>query len=559
MSAVADPSSPLEEAAALARQGRFEEAEVLATARLAADPRDAEMTQLLGGIARARGDRARAVELYSKALRLRPDFAKAHSNIGATLLEIGRVGEAVEHLRRAVASEPDFADARVNLGAALFNMGKFAEAETELRAALAQAPDDVLALNTLGNVLFRQGRLDEAIALFEAAIGREPRLAMAINNLGTAWREKGDCAKAEAAFRRAVEIKPDLAEAWNHLGVVLREQGRYAEALAAHERALAAQPTFAPALFARSLIDLGEGRFEEGFRDYRARPLAEQARVVRDALPENLAGRRVLLRPNQGLGDELFFLRFAAGLKARGARLAYRTGPALAPIVARLAVLDEVVAEKAPDPAHDLAMSIGDLPYLLRMRTADDIPPPLALAVTDEEHSAAAARLAALGPPPYVGVTWRAGRRQWNALLKTVPVAALGRALRGQHATFLALQRDPDAGEIEALSAALGAPVHDLSALNAALPEMLAVLDRIDAYVGVSNTNTHLRAGAGKISHVLVPHPPEWRWLNAGDRSPWFPDFPVYRQTMAGAGEGWEGALAALGGDLAAHLGVARR
>ncbi|HET9148875.1 MAG TPA: tetratricopeptide repeat protein [Alphaproteobacteria bacterium] len=564
MSAVAEPSSFPQDAAALARQGRLDEAERLARTRLNAAPDDAEAVQLLGGIARARGDRARAVELYSEALRLKPAFAKAHSNLGATLLEMGRVGEAIDHLSRALADEPDFVDARVNLGAALFNAGRFADAERELRAALQLAPDDTLALNTLGNALFRQGRVDEAIAAFETALAREPDLAMAINNLGTAWREKGEPIKAEQAFRRALSVQPDAPETWNHLGIILRDQGRYPEALAAHGRALRANPAFDPARFARSLIELGEGRFAEGFSDYRARPLREQGQVARDRLPDDLTGRRVLLLPNQGLGDELFFLRFAPLLKARGAVLAYRTGSALAAIVRRIATLDRVVSVDEPDPAHDVALSIGDLPHLLGVTAAADLPPPVELAAAEEDRATIAARLARLGPPPYVGLTWRAGTREWNALLKAVPVAALGRALSGLSATFLAVQRAPDAGEIATLADALGAPVHDLSDLNASLPEMLALLERIEAYAGVSNTNTHLCAGTRRIAHVLVPHPPEWRWMNAGGRSPWFPHFPVYRQQTGGAERGcaqrgWEGALAALARDLAAHIGAGGR
>jgi hypothetical protein len=276
-------------------------------------------------------------------------------------------------------------------------------------------------------------------------------------------------------------------------------------------------------------------------------------------LLDDLTGRRVLLLPNQGLGDEMFFLRFAGLLKARGAVLAYRTGPALAALARRVAALDRVVSGDEPDPAHDLALSIGDLPHLLRVNTVADLPPPVRLAAAEGDRAAVAARLARLGPPPYVGLTWRAGTREWNALLKTVPVAALGRALRGLSATFLALQRAPDAGEIATLADALGAPVHDLSDLNASLPEMLALLERIEVYAGVSNTNTHLRAGTGRIAHVLVPHPPEWRWMNAGARSPWFPRFPVYRQQATGAERGWRGALAALARDLAAHIGAGER
>jgi hypothetical protein len=381
----------------------------------------------------------------------------------------------------------------------------------------------------------------------------DPSLAMALNNLATAWREKGEQAKAEQALRRAVALAPAFAEAWSALGVVLRESGALTEARAAQERALTIKPMLASARFSRAIIALGDGQFADGFRDYRARPLADAERAFRGELPEDLSGRTVLLLPNQGLGDELFFLRFAPLVKRRGATLIYRAAKAIHSIVARSGVVDRVLADGDPEPPHDLAVSIGDLPFGLGV--SDDVPPPLLLPAENGALADAAATLARLGPPPYVGVTWRAGTRDWNALLKTIPIAALGRALAGVPGTVVALQRAPDPGEIAALSAALGRPAHDLTALNANLEAMLALLQRIDGYVTVSNTNLHLRAGTGGICHVLVPHPPEWRWMNAGDRSPWFPDFPLYRQhPTTTVGGGWEETLTRLKEDIAAFL-----
>jgi hypothetical protein len=69
----------------------------------------------------------------------------------------------------------------------------------------------------------------------------------------------------------------------------------------------------------------------------------------------------------------------------------------------------------------------------------------------------------------------------------------------------------------------------------------------IDEYVAVSNTNVHLRAGLGKATRVLVPCPPDWRWMDAGRTSPWFPDCRIYRQSPSGD---WSNALARLKKDL---------
>ena len=93
----------------------------------------------------------------------------------------------------------------------------------------------------------------------------------------------------------------------------------------------------------------------------------------------------------------------------------------------------------------------------------------------------------------------------------------------------------------------LGRPAHDLSTLNEDLEQILALLSLIDEYVGVSNTNMHLRAGAGKTARVLVPAPPEWRWMAEGNESPWFPGFGVYRQRYDGS---WDEAFDMLATDL---------
>jgi len=134
-------------------------------------------------------------------------------------------------------------------------------------------------------------------------------------------------------------------------------------------------------------------------------------------------------------------------------------------------------------------------------------------------------------------------------LSKEIPLDKLGHALAGKKATFVSVQRDPRAGEIEALESAIGARVHDFSATNSDLDDMLALMNVVDDYVGVSNTNTHLRAGLGLPARVLVPFPPDWRWTRDRERSPWFPSYPLYRADAKGD---WNAALQGLRNDMAA-------
>ena len=78
--------------------------------------------------------------------------------------------------------------------------------------------------------------------------------------------------------------------------------------------------------------------------------------------------------------------------------------------------------------------------------------------------------------------------------------------------------------------------------MNANLDDALAAMTLVDDYIGVSSTNVHLRAGAGGTARVLVPFPPEWRWMMRGD-SLWFPGTRVHRQRADGD---WSDALRAI-------------
>ncbi len=92
-----------------------------------------------------------------------------------------------------------------------------------------------------------------------------------------------------------------------------------------------------------------------------------------------------------------------------------------------------------------------------------------------------------------------------------------------------------------------------MTGLNADLEAMLALVGALDEYVAVSNTNVHLRAAVARESRVLVPNPPEFRWMQRGAQSPWFPGTTVYRQDVMG---NWASALDQLRADLIERHGA---
>ena len=497
-------------------------------------------------------------------------------------------------------------------GSAALQAGDFDAAERIFRSIVEQEPEAHDAWLALAVIAMNGGLPEVAVEHARRAVDLDRKNARYLNSLGVAYGKAGDFAAAERTLRRALKLKPAYGEAHLNLARTLHKQGRSAESLKEYERAYAIDssspamqagvlalyhehgpewtlaalraaagdslphpmlvPVYAdciadldgpdaaakwlrevverapeerPARYALSLLLLSLGQWREGWMHHLWRTHVPAARAKPEVLAPRLDGRRILLRAEQGLGDILFFLRFAAELRNRGADVFLECPPKLVPVLADRIALD-------PAPKADLEIWIPDLPSVLQ---SDSTPPALALEADDSARGSMRGKLALLGPPPYLGLTWRAGTVEKGPpvgldrrlLSKEVPPTLLGEAVRAWRGTLVSLQRAPTTDELRVLHDAAGAQVHDLSAVNEDLREMLALLAQLDEYVAVSNTNIHLLAGLGGRARVLVPYPPEWRWMRREGESLWFPGFPVYRQA---SDHDWSAPLRRLREDL---------
>lgn len=460
-----------------------------------------------------------------------------------TYLKSGQNDLALEAAQRAHEASRNNLDYLNTLGVAYGEAGDLERAESSFRKALKRKPVFLDALINLAKTMEKQERFADAIPLYERALALDERFPKLATNLANLYRQRGDAKRAHQLLERlARQIDPqDLAMALAASDYELQDIGAAIERLSA---AVKQHPEWLDATNALAHACLADGRWREGWRHYLAR---RGASTRANVLPARLEGERILLRGEQGLGDVLFFLRFAPLLKSRGATLSVVCAKKLH------GVLPNIVAMESEAPGFDRQLWLGDLPVHL---DCDETPPAWPLSASDEARHVARERLAALGPRPYLAVTWRAGTdtargREFGAerasLTKALPPAELGAALRGWKGTVILFQRSARAGEAERFASTLGAPCHDLSTLGDDLPMLLAVLAEIDEYVTVSNTNVHLLAGLGRTARILVPYPAEWRWMRREGRSPWFADFPVYRQSQS---RDWQPALRALRSEL---------
>ena len=97
-----------------------------------------------------------AIERLEHALRIRPDYVKAHVNLGIALQSTGRLQEAIGHYEQALRIKPDYALAHYNLGVALEHASNVPEAIGHYEQALRFKPDYAEARNALARLQARQ-------------------------------------------------------------------------------------------------------------------------------------------------------------------------------------------------------------------------------------------------------------------------------------------------------------------------------------------------------------------------------------------------------------------
>ena len=93
------------------QNGRFNDAEKLATSISHEFPSHNFSWKILGAVFKATGRNSEAVNANQTAVALSPQDAEAHSNLGITLQELGRLDEALASYTQAIALKPDFAEA----------------------------------------------------------------------------------------------------------------------------------------------------------------------------------------------------------------------------------------------------------------------------------------------------------------------------------------------------------------------------------------------------------------------------------------------------------------
>ena len=491
--------------------GRADEAGSIFAAIAEHNPNHLPTLQRLAAIRRGQGRWDEALALLERGARENPDSAEAHNSLGNTLAGMGRQTEAIENYRRATALRPEFAEARFNLGNALKSLEHYDDAAAAYAAAISARPAYAEAHNALGIVLDRLNRSEEAIAAYWTALKIEPTIKHGNSNLAASLAELDRHEEAIKFFDRARQIDPDAPEP----------------------------------VFNAALVELAMGDFERGLRDYEARWRVPGLKLNPHEFTkprwngkEAIAGKTILLHAEQGLGDTILFLRYAEAVAAKGARVVLAVQKPLAPLLAGMPGVAQVVAAGEPIPEFDLHLPVGSLPLAFGT-TVESIPARTPYLRTNAGWTYAGAR-------PVVGLCWAGNPGHRNDHNRSIPMAVFEKLLRIPGMQFVSLQQNLREGDEAALCRYGNVDAASISRAKD-LGDTASMISEMDLVISVDTAVAHLAGALARPVWVLLPFRPYWVWLRHRGDSPWYPSARIFRQERIGA---WEGVIARVAEEL---------
>ena len=231
----------------------------------------------------------------------------------------------------------------------------------------------------------------------------------------------------------------------------------------------------------------------------------------------HLAGQRVLVRCYHGLGDTIQFIRYAPLLKDLGAEVIVWAQPALLPLLATAAGIDQLLPlhDGTPEAAYDADVEIMELPHIFRT-TLGTIPRAVPYLHVEPRRLADEGRLA-------VGLVWQAG--DWDER-RSVPFGLLAPLAAVPGIELFILQANATAAGWQA---GVGTYLGDFD-----LYEYARVVRGLDLLITVDSMPAHLAGALGVPVWTLLHAAADWRWLSARDDSPWYPTMRLFWQATPG-------------------------
>ena len=518
----------------LLRSGQIDAALTTLTERIAVAPHDGELLLLKGVALFQSGAVGESEQAFRQALGLGwHTVTQSWKNLASICYRDRRFSEAVDFIAQYRETNPYDRDSLTLHVSALVEMGRFPEAEKVLGKYLEVFPDDPEALFALSSCMGLQGRYLEMLGYtgrLSEPEWRNPRIvrfiAAGLSALGLLEAAREIVVREYGPGARSASDRNEAMFRYLSAEHALAEH-RFAEAIELYQTSIQGCDEVNVGLFNLSIANLAAGRLGEGWRLMRVRASLFSMATVRGVATwdgQELAGKRLLVHSEQGVGDVIQFIRYIPMLERAGVSVVFNAYPEVLRLLGNDPRARAAVAAKVDLREHqfDFQAQLLDLPAMLGTESVADIPSLVPYLYANAERQAFWRRRLAANPGIKVGLVWAGNPRHGQDHHRSARLADFESLAVLPRITWVILQKGE--GDGEGLSPPEGMAVIRLSDEVASFDDTAAIIECLDLVVSVDTSVAHLAGALGKPVWILLAESgKDWRWFLAPESSPWYP------------------------------------
>ena len=192
----------------------------------------------------------KAIRRYHQQVKLHPNSAKVHTDLGNLYARKGKWQYAIACYRRAIKFNQQYAKAHLNLGRILFKVGKQEEFVREMQLALTLQPKIGTALDRfyLGNALVANGKPQQAIDFYYKAIVLNPRFVQSYYRISEILSQQSKHTEAIRFLEQGIKHNPQDPESYYLLGQQWEALQNWENAVKTYSQVLRLEPQYPEAL-----------------------------------------------------------------------------------------------------------------------------------------------------------------------------------------------------------------------------------------------------------------------------------------------------------------------
>ncbi len=516
------------------RMGKLQEAQIVIQKGILANPNYVSFYSNLSSIYKLQNKLNDAAAALQKAITLGGGL-----NDYLNLIELYKHKKAFKEAFNIAAEVtkkfPNEYEAHLALGNLFTSVKAFDKSIPSYLKAIQLAPDKAPAYNNIGVAYKELGDNEKSLAVYKKALQINPNDSAVHNNIGNLLRNLGDTDGAIRHLSHSIKLNPLYADAYSNIGAVYKELKDYDTAIVYYKKALELNPEHTNANFDMSLIELSYGNYRSGWKRYEHRlKMAELlSKTYKYKTPmwsgEDLYGKTIILQNEQGFGDNIMFIRYVPKFLDMGAKVIIRTRPELVKLFETIEGVTGVYSEDEDTmPEHDFYIPL--LSCAFRFGTElDTIPSSFPYLYSKKEQL----DIGIDGSKTNIGIVWSSSRTNKDFKNKYIGITNYIELLNIKKTKWFSLQAGDDAAQIA--KEGLENKIVDLSSMLTDFSITAAIIDALDIVVTTDTSVAHLCGAMNKEAYVLVPKPADWRWMQDGDSTPWYPSLKIFRQTQKGS------------------------